>query len=96
MLRIYESFSHLITQEVTDLFVLYSRTGFHYQDLMQILRKPDAYIITGIDGRQWISKPRQRTGVDAKLPIEKFKEIKEIVDKYGGWEKLPTYDCIMS
>ncbi|WP_285544964.1 phage integrase SAM-like domain-containing protein [Dyadobacter frigoris] len=84
-------FMHPTAQIVADLFVLYARTGFHYQDLMQIIKDPDEYIYTGIDSNQWIIKPRQKTQVDAKLPIQNFMEIKEIVDKYQGWKNLPTF-----
>lgn len=84
-------FMHPTAQKVADLFVLYARTGFHYQDLVQIIKNPDEFIQTGIDGKQWIIKPRQKTEIDAKVPIDKFIEVKEIVDKYGGWKNIPTY-----
>ena len=83
-------FQSATAQKAADLLVLYARTGFHYQDLMQVIRKPDDYVMTGIDGKQWIVKPRQKTEVDAKIPVHQFSEIKEIVDKYGGWAKLPV------
>ena len=84
-------FSHPTAQKVADLFVLYSRTGFHYQDLMQIIKDPDPHIVTGIDGKKWIFKFRQKTEIEAKIPIDRFPEINVIVDKYGGWAKLPRY-----
>ena len=84
-------FMHPTAQIVADIFVLYARTGFHYQDLMQIIKDPDEFIFTGIDSNQWIIKSRQKTQVDAKLPIQNFKEIKEIVDKYQGWKNIPTF-----
>lgn len=85
------TFMHPSAQEVADLFVLYSRTGFHYQDLIQVIRDPDKFVMTGIDGKQWIYKPRQKTGTEAKVPFSKFPEIKVIIDKYGGWANVPTY-----
>lgn len=84
-------FTHPTAQKVADLFVLYARTGFHYQDLIQIIKNPSDYIITGIDGKQWIVKPRQKTEVEAKVPIDQFPEVKAIVSKYGGWGKVPTF-----
>ncbi|WP_176885156.1 phage integrase SAM-like domain-containing protein [Dyadobacter soli] len=84
-------FSHPTAQKVADIFVLYARTGFHYQDLMQIIRNPTDFLITGIDGKQWIVKPRQKTEVEAKVPIDNFPEVKEVINKYGGWSKVPTY-----
>lgn len=82
-------FMHPTAQKVADLFVLYARTGFHYQDLMQIIKNPDEFIQTGIDRKQWIIKPRQKTEIEAKAPIDNFKEIKEIVAKYGEWKDIP-------
>lgn len=84
-------FRHPTAQKVADLFVLYARTGFHYQDLIQIIKNPTDYIVTGIDGKQWIIKPRQKTEVEAKVPIDQFPEVKHIVNKYGGWARIPTY-----
>lgn len=83
-------FKSATAQRVADLFVIYARTGFHYQDLIQVIRKPDRFITTGIDGKQWINKPRQKTDVDAKIPVHEFPEIEEVVSKYGGWDKLPV------
>ncbi|WP_158547914.1 phage integrase SAM-like domain-containing protein [Dyadobacter luteus] len=83
-------FQNSSAQQVADLFVLYARTGFHYRDLMQVIKKPKDYVTTGIDGKQWVMKPRQKNEIDAKVPVHEFPEVKEIVDKYGGWSKLPT------
>jgi hypothetical protein len=85
-------FMHPTAQRVADLFVLYARTGFHYQDLIQIIRNPAAHITQGIDGAKWIFKDRQKTEVTAKIPIARFPEIQRIVDRYGSWEKLPQFD----
>lgn len=83
-------FSNPFCQRAADLFVLYCRTGFHYQDLMQIIQNPSHYIKTGIDGKEWIYKPRQKTEVEAKVPLHKFEGlVGPIVRKYGGWENLP-------
>jgi hypothetical protein len=84
-------FLHPTAQRIADLFVLYARTGFHYQDLIQIIKNHKQYIITGIDGKQWIGKPRQKTEIEAKVPISRFPEIMQIVNKYGGWANVPTY-----
>lgn len=83
------TFQSATAQKAADLFVLYARTGFHYLDLMQVIRKPKDYVSTGIDGKQWVMKPRQKNEIEAKVPVHEFPEIKEIVDKYGGWAKLP-------
>ncbi len=85
------SFVSETSQMAADVFVLYARTGFHYRDLAQVMRRPDEFITTGIDGKQWIIKPRQKTEVDAKLPIHQFPEIQKIIEKYGGWTKVPRF-----
>lgn len=83
-------FNSIYCQRAADLFVIYCRTGFHYQDLMQVIRNPERYIRTGIDEKNWIYKPRQKTEVEAKVPIHKFEDfIGPIVEKYGGWGNLP-------
>lgn len=82
-------FSSEMLQEVADVFVLYCRTGLHYLDLKQVIENPNRYLKVGIDKKTWIFKPRQKTNVVAKIPIEEFPEIAEIVKKYGGWSSLP-------
>jgi hypothetical protein len=83
-------FNNPFCQRAADLFVLYCRTGFHYQDLMQVIRDPEEYIRTGMDEKAWIYKPRQKTEVEAKVPIHKFEGlIDPIVNKYGGWGEVP-------
>lgn len=74
-------------QKVADLFVIYCRTGFHYMDLKLVIDNPGAKIGSGLAGINWIKHPRLKTGVIAKVPI--FDEILPIVEKYGGWDKLP-------
>ncbi len=82
-------FSSKMTQEVADVFAIYCRTGFHYTDLKQVIENPSAFLKKGLDGNTWIYKPREKTEVKAKVPIAFFKEINPIIEKYGGWEKLP-------
>lgn len=82
-------FSAKISQEVADVFAIYCRTGFHYTDLKQVIENPSQYIRNGLDGKKWIYKPREKTEVVAKVPYMAFEEIAKIVEKYGGWEKLP-------
>ncbi|RYC69783.1 hypothetical protein EQG79_14405 [Spirosoma sordidisoli] len=75
-------------QHVADVFVLLCRTGFHYGDLLDLIRKHQTAVRKGIDGEIWIIKERIKTEVSAKVP--QFEEVKQIVAKYGGWEKLPV------
>ncbi len=74
-------------QEVADVFVIYCRTGFHYADLRDIINNHAAAVKTGINGKQWLHKARQKTSVVAKVPY--FEEVEEILQKYGGWDKIP-------
>lgn len=83
-------FSSKDAQETADLFTIYSNTGFHYQDLKQVIKSPEEFMEKGIDGKTWIYKPREKTGEYSKVPIHFFsKDIHPIVEKYGGWNKLP-------
>ncbi|WP_165795945.1 phage integrase SAM-like domain-containing protein [Siphonobacter curvatus] len=74
-------------QEVADVFFVYCKTGFHYQDLKDMARLAEFRVHLGIDDQEWITHPRVKTKVKAKLPV--FDEVRPIIDKYGGWEKLP-------
>lgn len=74
-------------QEVADVFVIYCRTGFHYEDLRQIIKNHQNSVKTGINGKMWLYKAREKTNVVAKVPY--FEEVEEILAKYGGWDKLP-------
>ncbi len=51
---------------IRDLFVFASFTGLAYRD-MRDLQHTD--IITGVDGKKWISKRRQKTDGDETLPL---------------------------
>lgn len=74
-------------QQVADLFIIHCRTGFHYGDLKDLIKRYNKALQKGLDGEVWIYKDRIKTEVTAKVP--QFEEVKEIVAKYGGWEKLP-------
>ncbi len=74
-------------QEVADVFIIYCRTGFHYGDLKDFVINHRTALQRGIDGELWLIKDRIKTEVTARVP--QFDEVKQIVDKYGGWEHLP-------
>ena len=80
-------FTNPSVQEVADVFIVYCRTGFHYGDLKDLTKKYHQAVRRGIDGETWIIKERIKTEVTARTP--QFDEVKQIVEKYGGWEKLP-------
>lgn len=74
-------------QQIADVFIILCRTGFHYGDLKDLVSQYKTAIRKGIDGQQWLMKSRIKTEVMAKVPV--FEEVKQIIDKYGGWENLP-------
>ncbi len=76
-------------QEAADFFSVTALTALNYGDLINVIRNPKAYIRKGIDGKLWLYKERQKTDVMARIPIEAFPELMEIVNRYGGWENLP-------
>jgi len=83
-------FSGKMAQEVADFFSLCCLTGFHYVDLVQVVQNPKEYLRQGLDGKIWIYKPRQKTKIMAKVPVTYFNTIEKIVEKYGGWDKIPV------
>jgi len=59
-------FSNEKLNVIRDIFVFSSFTGLSFQEVYT-LRPLD--IITGIDGKKWINKNRQKTGGDETLPL---------------------------
>lgn len=80
-------FKSKLRQEVADVFIVFCRTGFHYQDLKNIVLEHKKYERKGIDGNIWLYNERVKTQVTAKVPY--FDEVVEILKKYNGWENLP-------
>ncbi|MCK8493776.1 site-specific integrase [Spirosoma sp. RP8] len=79
-------------QQIADLFIILCRTGFHYGDLEDFIREHKTALRLGIDGEVWLMKARIKTDVMAKIP--QFDEVKKIVAKYGGWDKLPLISLV--
>ncbi len=74
-------------QETADVLVILCRSGFHYGDLIDFVNQHQTALQTGLDGEPWLVKQRIKTEVKIHVPV--FEEVKQIVDKYGGWEQLP-------
>lgn len=74
-------------QETADIFIILCRCGFHYGDLEDFVLKHRTALKKGLNGELWIMKDRIKTEVAIRVPV--FEEVQQIVDKYGGWEKLP-------
>jgi integrase len=62
---------------IRDIFLFSSFTGLSYQEVSTL--KP-ADIITGVNGKKWISKNRQKTGGDETLPLLPLPL--QLLDKY--------------
>lgn len=62
---------------VRDVYVSMSFTGLAYADVYDL--KPD-FIMKGFDGKQWISKDRQKTDGDETLPLLPI--VLELLEKY--------------
>jgi site-specific recombinase XerD len=51
---------------VRDMFVFSCYTGFAYVDVASLTT---AHLKTGIDGKTWLIKPRQKTGISERVPL---------------------------
>ncbi|GAB3767407.1 site-specific integrase [Spirosoma horti] len=80
-------FDNVHLQRAADVFIILCRSGFHYGDLADFVQKNKTAVRMGLDGETWLIKDRIKTEVSIRVP--QFDEVKQIVDKYGGWEKLP-------
>jgi integrase len=65
---------------IRDIFLFCSYTGLSYQEVYTLKA---ADIITGIDGKSWISKKRQKTNSDESLPL--LPPAIVILDKYKDY-----------
>lgn len=82
------TFSTERIQRVADCFIVYCRTGFHYDDLKQ-MAKAGTSVIVPIGEYNFIDWARGKTAVSAKVPISAWPEVNDVVRKYDGWDKLP-------
>lgn len=85
-------FTNKHLQQVADVFVILCRCGFHYGDLTDFVKKFKTALRTGVDGEPWMIKDRIKTDVATRVPV--FSEVQQVVDKYGGWEKLPVLSLV--
>lgn len=67
---------------IRDIFIFSSFTGLSYQEIYTLKPKD---IVTGLDGKKWLSKNRQKTGGDETLPLLPLPL--EILDKYKNHPK---------
>ena len=62
---------------IRDIFIFSSFTGLSYQEIYTL---GPADIITGIDGKKWVNKSRQKTDGDETLPLLPLPL--DLIDKY--------------
>jgi len=75
-------------QRMADVFVVFCRTGFHWQDLRDMAQSGEnaIYQVAEFDFIKW---NRIKTKELAKVPSNAWPEVNQIIIKYGGWNKLP-------
>ncbi|MET0637832.1 MAG: site-specific integrase [Chitinophagaceae bacterium] len=70
---------------VRDIFLFSCYSGFAYADVAALKQE---HIKIGVNGKRWLIKPRQKTGIIELVPI--FPPVESILTKYNGhskWEK---------
>jgi site-specific recombinase XerD len=70
---------------VRDVFVFSCYTGFAYVDVASLTTD---HIKVGDDGKKWLIKPRQKTGIPEIVPI--FPPALRILNKYADSSKVST------
>lgn len=77
---------------VWDMFLFSCYTGFAYVDVAHLATK---HLKTGIDGKKWLIKNRQKTDISERVPV--LPPAQKILDKYeyysrqtGGKKLLPV------
>jgi len=64
---------------IRDIFIFACYTGFAYIDVATLT---DAHLKIGVDGKKWLIKPRQKTGISERVPL--LPPALTILDKYAG------------
>lgn len=62
---------------VGDMFLFSCYTGFAYVDVANLTTY---HLKTGVDGKKWLIKPRQKTGISEIVPI--LPPVQQILNKY--------------
>jgi integrase len=63
---------------IRDIFLFSCYTGFAYIDVATLR---EDHIKTGVDGKKWLIKPRQKTGISERVPI--LPPALKILEKYA-------------
>ncbi|MGM9478006.1 site-specific integrase [Pedobacter sp. GSP4] len=75
---------------VRDIFLFSCYTGLAYADVKLLKR---GHIAEGIDGEQWISISRQKTGTPTRLPV--LPQAMEIIQRYTGHERCRADNAVL-
>ena len=68
---------------VRDIFLFSCYTGFAYIDVATLT---SVHIKVGVDGKKWLIKPRQKTGISERVPL--LPPALRILEKYAGSSDL--------
>jgi site-specific recombinase XerD len=63
---------------IRDIFLFACYTGFAYIDVATLT---DVHLKIGVDGKKWLIKPRQKTGISERVPL--LPPALKILDKYA-------------
>jgi len=76
--------------EIRDIFVFECFTGLSYAEMRRL---SPSHIITGVDGKKWISINRQKTDGDETLPLLPIAA--QILEKYGNHPICARRRCLL-
>lgn len=72
-------------QLVRDLFLFSCYTGFAYIDVANLTK---GHLDRTPDGMWWLRKPRQKTKLNAQVPV--LKPAMEIIERYANLKRMPS------
>ncbi len=75
---------------VRDIFLFCCYSGLAFVDVKSL--KAD-HIVIGFDGKKWIKKPRQKTGITSILPL--LPQAQLIINKYADHPKVLSEDIVL-
>jgi len=75
---------------VRDMFLFSCYTGFAYVDAASLTTH---HLKTGIDGKKWLIKPRQKTGISERVPL--IPPALRIIEKYENHFKCNNSEKLL-
>ena len=77
-------------ENIRDIFLFCCFTGLAFVDVKSL--KPE-HIVIGSDGKKWIKKPRQKTGITSILPL--LPQAQLIINKYADHPKVLSENIVL-